>query len=122
VILGWDKRGDDDSEDTGDGGPKLDAGTTAWGEDPAELLAVAEMEIGKCKGCGCNGMDVDSLCVRTSSEDLGGVDGVPVRSRDKRLVAEPTTSPASFKDLTRSAMEVPTRLVVASSNGSLQSE
>ena len=40
-----DMRGDDDADDVGDGGPKLDAGIKVWGEGEVELLATGEVLI-----------------------------------------------------------------------------
>ena len=41
-----DMRGDDDADDVGDGGPKLDAGIKVCGEGEVELLATGEAWFG----------------------------------------------------------------------------
>lgn len=66
---------------------------------------------------GCGGGDTrvgDSLGVRMGSGDLSGmergVEGAAGNSREVRLEVS-TSNPASFNCLTRSAMEVPSRLL-----------
>lgn len=104
--------GEDDAEDVGEGGPRLEGGTTAWGDDVVELL----FDGGRTERGGGGGADTsvgDSLCERMGSGDLSeigrGVGGATGTSRGLRLDVS-TANPASFNFLTRSAMEFPTRL------------
>lgn len=91
-----DRRGDDESEDVGDGGPRDEGGTTACGEDVAELdaedavLSEAEGRLGR---------------VVFNREGEGVIPGGS--SREKRFVAGSTTPfwPSIFN---RSATKFPT--------------
>lgn len=99
--------------DVGEGGPRLEGGTTAWGDDVVELLFDGGMTAERGGGGGADTSVGDSLCVRMGSGDLSGMErgeeGATGNSRGVRLDVS-TANPASFNFLTRSAMEFPTRL------------
>lgn len=99
--------------DVGEGGPRLEGGTTAWGDDVVELLFDGGMTAERGGGGGADTSVGDSLCVRMGSGDLSGMErgeeGATGNSRGVPLDVS-TANPASFNFLTRSAMEFPTRL------------
>lgn len=67
-------------------------------------------------------MDVDSLCINPVSGGFCMVDGGVLGASRGGRIAVPTARPASFKDLTRSAMDVPTILVMVAETGSLEAD
>lgn len=99
--------GDDGGDEVGDGGPRLDRGTNAWGEGAVELDA---------DGTRFDGTDAEAedrlelenrfRMVSGDMGDMGGVGGIFVVSRENRFVVL-TERPASCKDRIRSAMLPP---------------
>ena len=106
--------GEDDPEDVGEGGPRLDGGTMACGDEAVELMFDGGIMAGGGGGGGGDETVGDSLCVRMGSGDLSGVargeEGAAGNSRDVLLEVS-MAKPASFNFLTRSAMEDPTCLL-----------
>lgn len=102
----WDMRGEEDAEEVGEGGPKLEAGTSAWGEDIVELAVIGVARTVGLSGVGGDSRvrfwrDIRFAFGRTGSGDMGvGI------SRDNRLVVE-TARPASCNNRMRSAMLPP---------------
>jgi hypothetical protein len=106
VRLYEDVCGDEDGEDVGDGGPRLDKGTSACGEGAVEFEVEAE---GKVRFDDADTDAEERLGLekrfRMVSGDIGGVGGILI-SREKRLVVL-TDRPASWRDRMRSAMLPP---------------
>ena len=79
-----------------------------------ELLFDGGMTAGSGGGGSADTRDGESLCVRIGSGDLSGMErgeeGTTGKSREARLEVS-TANPASFNFLTRSAIELPTRLL-----------
>jgi len=107
--------GDDEGEDVGDGGPKLDKGTNACGDGVVDV----EFDVDSAGGAGKfdEAAEVDTdmegdnkleleYRFRIASGDTGGVGKLVGGSRENRLLVAPTR-PASWRDRIRSAMLPP---------------
>jgi hypothetical protein len=114
--------GDDDGEDVGDGGPRLDRGTKACGDGVVDVEFDDDVE-----GSGGTGKEGDKFeeaaeadtdmdeaklefeyRFRIASGETGGVGRlVGGGSRENRLLVAPTDRPASWRDRIRSAMLPP---------------
>jgi hypothetical protein len=106
--------GDDDGEDVGDGGPRLDRGTKACGDGVVDVEFDVDSDAGggKFEEAAEADTDVDARFefeyrFRIASGDTGGVGRLVGGSRENRLLVAPTDRPASWRDRIRSAMLPP---------------
>lgn len=120
AMLRCDNRGDDEAEDDGDGGPKLDAGTSACGDGDGidALAAIGDPEPADdsadrfIDGEGMVGRD-SRFVFATSVDDPAGD-----TSRESRFVVE-TANPAFCSERIRSAMLTPVVRAGASDSSSV---
>ena len=105
--------GEEEGEEVGDGGPRLERGTKACGEGAVEFDAESGCAVGGAKFDDVEANAEERLELeyrfRMASGDTGGVGNVAVvgRSREKRLLVGTTERPASWRDRMRSAMLPP---------------
>ena len=68
-------RGEDDVDEDGDGGPRLDVGTSAWGEGPTVVGDPSDCENEEGTAVGGESACSDSKFGRTFSGESGGESG-----------------------------------------------
>ena len=107
-------RGEDDVDEDGDGGPRLDVGTSAWGEGPTVVGDPSDCENEEGTAVGGESACSDSKFGRTLSGESGGESGGAAEagiSREMRFVVE-TDRPAFWRERMRSAMLPPLVLTI----------
>lgn len=116
--LKCDMRGEDEVDEDGEGGPKLEVGTRAWGDGAAALAKVGEASWVKLGGEGklCKEMRCGLSTGISGCVDDGSIG--EATSRERRLFAD-TTKPPLCSERIRSAMLVPTARPGLSSSSSL---
>lgn len=110
--LRTDMRGEEEVDEDGEGGPRLDVGTSAWAEGAGGLLRVGEPRLWwKEEGENAGGESAcrDKRLGRTMSGDSGG-DPMGI-SREMRFVVA-TDRPALCRERMRSAMLPPPVLTI----------